>query len=109
MNFRSGSIQYTFVLHQYAEQLGLLWLIEYIAANQKRVKSEIPGLQEWVFSLDTKHRGVLKVFSRGVAFRLHRKLHFTFKFTVLDYTGPPVTLVLEKGVLMTQEEFDAQV
>jgi hypothetical protein len=88
---------------------GLFWLLDFIAANQKRVRKRIHGIQEWVFTLDAKHRATLKVFARTRAptFPYRRTLHFTFKFTVLDYTGPPITFFLENGVLFTEGEPDA--
>lgn len=109
MLFKAGAISYTVTVNALLEKLGLKWLIEYVAANQKRVRKLIAGTQEWAFSLDAKHRAVMKVYSVGHAFPYRRKLHFTFKFTVIDYTGPPVTLYLEDGVLLTEEERDVQV
>jgi hypothetical protein len=109
MLFKAGAISYTLAVNTLLQKLGLHWLIDYIAANQKRVRKTITGTQEWAFSLDAKHRGVLKVYSVGRAFPYRRKLHFTLKFTVIDYTGPPVTLYLEDGVLLTEEERDAEI
>lgn len=109
MLFKAGGISYTVAVDALLRKLGLHWLIDYIAANQKRVKKHITGTQQWVFKLDTKHRGVLNCFHLTNTFPYRRKRFITFRFTVIDYTGPPVTLYLEDGVLLTEEERDVQV
>jgi len=82
---------------------GLHWLLDFIAANQKRVRKRIQRTQEWVFSFDDQHRGVLNVF----ALHPRKTHHFTFNFTITPYHGEPVHLFLDEGMLLTKEERDA--
>ena len=107
----SRAFAYTAKVNDIERRFGIYWLLDFIAANQKRVRKKIPKAQEWVFSLDEKHRAKLQVFSRtsSPTFPYRRKLEFTFKFTVLDYTGPPLTLFLEDGVLFTEGEPDVEI
>jgi hypothetical protein len=103
----SGLFAITVRVNDLENQFGLFWLIDFIAANQKRVRKRIKHGQEWRFALNRKRQGVLEVFSRSRTWPYRRKHHFTFNFTVIDYTGPPLTLYLEDEVLFTEGEPDA--
>jgi hypothetical protein len=105
----SGLFAYTDKVNELENRFSLHWLLDYIAANLKRVRKRISGTQEWVFSLDTQHRAKIDVYSRSKTFPYRRRLEFTFTFTVLDYTGPPLTFFLEDDVLFTEGEPDVEI
>jgi hypothetical protein len=108
MTFRhsTGLFAYTTGVNGICQRQGLHWLLDFIAAQQKRTKkhTRFKDGQRWVHKVLFRRATVYcyPVDSDDDPLIFPQKLY-------TDVTEPVITLYLEEGVLQTEEERDAPV
>lgn len=104
MLFKTGGISYTVRVNGYAQVHGLYWLVDFIAAQQKRIRKDqrFKGGQRWVHRVHLR-RATIYCYPLDSN---EDPLIFpqTFYSDVLE---PEITFYFEDDVLRTKEDADA--
>lgn len=92
--------EYTDGVKYLAENAGAYWLLDMIAAWQKRTRkdSRLRGFQLWILEVQPDHRAILNCYADPNDLRFLVRIPFT------DFPLPSLKLYLENGVLCLPKE-----